>query len=203
MRVSCGVLVGVVALAACGTSSASAGTCGPGAGHTIAHSASARVYSVGDGVFGCAFGSPHTYRLGNTSRSIREGRVGPVAVAGRVAAYGYAEFGVDTLSASVVVRNLGDGAEIRSEPATMRPLGAEFFQSVAAVVVKADGAVAWIGKGGSVISGHAGDVEVDRADARGVALLDSGPGIDPGSLRLRGSTVSWRDRGQTRSGRIM
>ncbi|HUE25796.1 MAG TPA: hypothetical protein VMP89_03410, partial [Solirubrobacteraceae bacterium] len=124
---------------------------------------------------------------------------GPVALAGQDVAYGLTTFGVDTVTATVVVRNLADGKEIRNEPATTRPLGPEFFQSVASIVVRPDGAVAWIGEGGSVISGRTRDVEVDRADAHGLAKLDSGSGIEDRSLRLRGSTLTWRHDGRTRS----
>lgn len=125
--------------------------------------------------------------------------MGPIALAGQDAAYGLASYGVDTVSASVIVRRLSDGEQLRSAPATRKPVGPEFMQSVAAVVVKPDGAVAWIGEGGSVISGRTRDIEVGRADARGVALLDSGTGIDARSLRLQGSSVTWRHSGQTRS----
>jgi hypothetical protein len=62
--------------------------------------------------------------------------------------------------------------------------------------------VAWIAQGGSVVSGRRTEVEVNRADARGGALLDSGSGIDDRSLRLNGSTITWRDRGRTRSGSL-
>jgi hypothetical protein len=44
-----------------------------------------------------------------------------------------------------------------------------------------------------------GEIEVNRADAHGRALLDSGARIDVRSLRLRGSTVSWRHGAVTRS----
>ena len=45
-------------------------------------------------------------------RSIRESRVEPVVVAGAAAAYGLVRFGVDTVSASVVVRRLSDGRRL-------------------------------------------------------------------------------------------
>ena len=161
------------------------------------------MYESGAGVYGCAARTGRSYRLGASARTVREGRVGPIALAGVDVAYGLSEFGVDTLSAQVVVRDLATGRELRTEPATTKRLGAEFFQSVAAVVVNPDGAVAWIGDGGSVISGSRSDVEVDKADAHGLALLDTGAGIDSRSLRLRGSTLEWRHNGRPRSAALL
>lgn len=205
MRVRSGILVGLVALTACGSSSgmaASAG-CGPATARTLAADRVARVYQTAVNVYGCSSASRTSYLLGASGRSIREGRARPIDLAGFDVAYGHSDFGVDTVSAQVVVRSLRTGRQLRSEPATTRPLGAESFQSVASVVAKPDGAVAWIGEGGSVISGASSDVEVDRADAHGLAPLDSGSGIDTRSLRLRGSTVSWRHNARARSAALL
>jgi hypothetical protein len=177
-------------------------TCGPSGARTLALDRVARVYQSGGGVYGCSTAARRSYRLGAGARSIREGRAGPIALAGVDVAYGLTRYGVDTAGAQVVVRDLRNGGQLRSEPATTGRLGVEFFQSVAAVVVKPGGAVAWIGLGGSVI--HAGHevVEVSKADARGRALLDASTGIDVRSLRLLGSTVSWRHGGRTETARL-
>jgi len=201
MRLRCAIAVGLVALTACGSSSGSAtsASCGPSGARTLAVDRVARVYQSRGDVFGCSTTGTRSFRLGAAARTIHQGRAGPVALAGVDVAYGLTEFGVDTVSAQVIVRNLRSGAQLRREPATTHALGVEFFQSVAGVVVKPDGAVAWIGHGGSVIHAGSGETEVNRADARGRALLDSGNGIDAGSLRLHGSTVSWRHGAMTRS----
>jgi hypothetical protein len=212
MRIRRGLWVFVVSVAACGSSSAAPQSpasaqgsgaararCGPAEARTLAASGLARVYSLRGAVYGCSVKGRKSYRLGNASRSIREGRVGSVAVAGQDAAYGLTQYGVDTVSASVIVRRLSDGTRLRDLAATSRPLGPESFESVDSIVVKRTGAVAWIAEGGSVISGHASDVEVDRADERGHSLLDSGAGIDGRSLRLRDSTISWRHAAATRT----
>jgi hypothetical protein len=159
----------------------------------------ARVYSANGDVYGCSLGAKQSYRLGSAARSIRQGRVGPLALAGRDAAYGFTRYGVDTLSATVIVVRLSDGKQLHNSSATSKPLGPEFFQSVESVVVKSDGAVAWVAKAGSIISGRPADVEVNRADARGALLLDSGGGINPTSLRLHDSIVSWRHGSATHS----
>jgi hypothetical protein len=216
MRMRCGMLTALVALAACGSSagmprhaagaggsgppgSAAAGRCGPRSARTLAADSRARVYSTGNAVYGCAAGAHQSFRLGAAARSLREGRVGPVALAGVDAAYGLATFGVDTGSAQVIVRRLSDGRQLRSAPATQGRLGPESVQAVDALVVKANGAVAWIAEARSIISQRSAVIQVARDDARGNSVLDSGTGIDARSLRLHGSSLSWRDGSQTRS----
>jgi hypothetical protein len=200
----CGIIAVLIVLAACGSSSgkasggSAAASCGPAGAQTLAVDRTARVYQSGGNVYGCSTASKRSYRLGASARSIREGRAGPIALAGTDVAYGYTQYGVDTVSAEVLVRDLSTGRQLRSEPATTAPARVEFVQSVDSVVVKADGAVAWIGESGSVISGPT-NTEVDRADARGLSMLDSGSGIDLRSLRLHGVTVTWRHDGRTRS----
>lgn len=198
-------------LASCGTSSANSPStqpttathhsCGPANATTLASSAAARVYSVNQVVYGCSTQRGKTFRLGHATRSIMESRVGPVAVAGNDAAYGLSNFGVDTVRTSVEVRRLTDGAVLRDLPATTG-VGPEFFQSVGSIAVRSDGAVAWIGSVGSII-GHGRDViQVRAADASGERKLDSGHGIDASSLRLHGSTLTWRRGGVTRHGTL-
>jgi hypothetical protein len=100
----------------------------------------------------------------------------------------------------VVVRRLTDGRQLQAYDAVSSKLGPESYRSVAAVVVKSDGAVAWIGVGSSIIS-HRGVTEVHAA-APGAAvarLLDRGSRINSRSLRLRGSQLTWSDGGRTRS----
>lgn len=160
-----------------------------------------RVYSLNEVVYGCSAAHGKSFRLGHAMRSIAEARVNPVAVAGANAAYGLARFGIDTGRTSVVVRRLTDGNQLSEFPAT-QAVGAESFQTVGSLVVKADGAVAWIAMSFSIVGGGRGTVEVHAADAGGERVLASAPSrperIDPGSLRLRGSTLSWTDAGATR-----
>jgi hypothetical protein len=157
------------------------------------------VYEVGKAVYGCSDRGGRSYRLGTSGFCTGADRVGPVAVAGEMAGYGVQRCGVDTGTAQVLARRLTDGSVLRTAPATSRVPGAESYQSAAAVVVKADGAVAWIGQAHSII-GRGGDViEVHRSDHRGQAELDRGQGIALRSLRLRGSRISWLHAGTGRS----
>ena len=210
-----------MALAACGSSASSSGAptasssrlasprpaparhCGPAGATTLAASSQARVYAWRGGVFGCSFAHRRSFRLGSTERSLREDAVSPVALAGSDAAYGRSNFGIDTVMSAVAVTRLTDGKQLADFAATSigRPEG---VQSVASVVVKRDGAVAWIGTDHSLVARGRDVVEVHAVDAAALPmpsvppsptagrLLDSGPQVAPGSLRLHGSTLTWK-----------
>jgi hypothetical protein len=171
--------------------------CGPAAAHTLASSAHARVYSARGAAFGCAVGGNGAFRLGVTTHCIGSDLVGPIAVAGQIAAYASERCGIDTGSTEVLVRNLRTGKRLSASPAVASP-GPESFASVDSLVARPDGAAAWIAQASS-LGNHQKNVELRRVDARGQSLLDSGPAIAPRSLRLRGSTLTWRHGGQPRS----
>ena len=195
------LLVGVVgsapALIGTASSTAAVAPCGPVAARTLAADKVARVYTVGNSVYGCALGGKHPFKLGQRRTCIMASQVTTVAVAGRLAAYGLASCGVDTGSTLVIVRRLDDGVQLHTFVATS-PAGPESYQSVDSLVCKADGAVAWIGTGSSLV-GSRKLIEVRKGDRQGAALLDSGPAIDASSLRLHRSQLSWTHGGQTRT----
>ena len=169
--------------------------CGPAAARTLAADRVARVYSQNGDVFGCAQDGERSYKLGANQSSTREGRAGPIALAGTVAGYGLTSYGVDTVSAQIVVRRLTDGRVLRQRSAISGSVGPEFFETVDDIVVKRDGSVAWIadatwlGNG----PGRHGITEVRKADRTGRTRLDNGDQIRKRSLRLKGSRLTWRD----------
>jgi hypothetical protein len=205
MRTGCAVVTLLIAPAACGSSAgAVAARCGPASAKTLLSDGQARVYTSGGSIYGCANrGRGTSYLLGQGPQT-RPGqdRVGKLALAGVEVGYGRSRMGVDTVSAEVVVRRLDNGRTVHEVSATTAPVGPEFFQSVDALVVKPDGAVAWIATGGSIIR-HNSKTEVDRIDRRGPFGLDSGTAIDKQSLRLRRSELSWRSGGATRSATLL
>lgn len=215
MKARAAALALLVVLAACGSSAASPGTstsgttpgsaaghCGPAAATTLASSNRARVYPWHGFVYGCSFGRTRSFRLGSATRGVREPRADPVAVAGNVAAYGLSNFGVDTVRTTVDVRRLTDGKSLGSFAVT-RAAVVEGLESVGSLVVKSDGAVAWIGVARSIVGGrHAIEVHAAGASASTDKLLDSGPQIVTNSLRLRGSTLTWRNGTTTRHASI-
>ncbi len=188
----------LVALAAAAGASAHGAVCGPSQAHTLASDQLARVYSKDKKVYGCAKGSHSSYLLGSTMRPMSEDRVGPIALAGVDVAFGRTSFGVDMITAEVVVEKLTDGRVLRDNPATAGNFGAETAQQVKAVVVKADGSVAWIATINSIIS-HRGTTQVRKSDRTKQTSLDSGRNIKPGSLRLDGSKLTWSDGSVTKT----
>ena len=212
VRVGTVALAALVALAAalasCGSSTAHSTTvpppprhppaCGPAHASTLAFSAQARVYARRGVVYGCSVRGGRSFRLGTQTVVRHEHLAGAYAVAGRIVAYGSVAFGVDTGGTNILVERLSDGALLGSFSATSRNF-AEGFSSVGSLVVTSDGAVAWIGKA-TGIGATRPIIEVLEADPSVSAgkVLDSGSAIDFGSLRLDGSTLSWRHGGATR-----
>ncbi len=208
------VVVTAAALAACGSSAAAptsttASTtsgattararCGPASAHTLAASSGARVYSAGGVVYGCAPGNAHHYRLGSARSCLSSPRVGPVAAAGRIAAYGVATCGIDFGASKVVVRRLSDGAQLFSHAASSASSGPESYGSVGSIVVTPSAAVAWIAVDHSIVAHRVVAQVMARGSSGGVRVLQTSPGIVPGSLRLHGSTLTWRVGTATRS----
>jgi hypothetical protein len=206
------VAVTVFALAACGSSAATPGSstkssvttagarCGPAVAQTLGASGAARVYVQSGAVYGCAAGSRRRYLLGHASVCINSDRVGPVAVAGRTAAYAVTTCGVDTGSATVVVRRLSDGARLFSHTAA-DAAGPEGYVTVTSIVATPAGAAAWIARASTIV-GHRNVTGVYARRGAGVSKLDSGNGIGVSSLRLSGSTLSWQDGSGRRSSRL-
>jgi hypothetical protein len=107
-----------------------------------------------------------------------------------VAAYVVDYCGVDASHSVVVVKRLSDGVVLHQAPAITIFLGPESGETVTSLVVKPDGAVAWIASGASILP-NSRKVEVQLVDRRGQRRLDSGRAIVPGSLRLKRSKLTW------------
>jgi hypothetical protein len=145
------------------------------------------VYALHGGVYVCDAVAGKRIRLGNASLCIGAARVDRAAVAGDLVSYGTERCGVDTGSASVSVLRPSDDKQLRNLAAITGSVGPESYQSVGSIVVKPDASVAWIATIRSII--HPGARLEVHANG---ALLDFGSNIKPGSLRLRGSTLTWR-----------
>src|SRR5205807_5844094 len=89
--------------------------------------------------------------LGQAKVCVASTRVDHLALAGDVVAYGLQQCGVDTGIASVPVRRLSDGKRLSWYSAVTGSVGPESFESVNSIVVKRDGAVAWIATLNSII----------------------------------------------------
>ncbi len=190
------LIVGVIGLAACGSSGAAtsvgdrAATCGPPAAHTLASSDGARVYAQGGSVYACSRASGRAYRLGDARRCIAAARVGPAAAAGGVVAYAVERCGVDTATAVVVVRRVSDGKRLSRHGVAPGPRVPEAFPEVGSIVVDRRGHAAWIASVHSVVLNHLFAQVAETAGA-GTRVLASGATIALGSLRLHGSRLTW------------
>jgi hypothetical protein len=198
----CAIASGVGASAA-GDGGSAGVLCGPSGARTLAAGSHARVYVSHGVVTGCARwpGGGRSERLGVTTSCIGADRVGPVVVAGTLAAFASERCGVDTGNTLVVVRNLRTGKRLSASDAASAP-GPESFTSVDSLVARSDGAVAWIAAASS-IGNHMTKIEVRRVDAHGPRLLDSGSAIVRGSLRLHRSRLTWTHGRQLRSSTLV
>jgi len=204
-----------VALTACGSSSGRSGivstatstggsahhaaACHPPGTRTLAAAGAARVFAAGTSVYACSERTGRRTYLGQTRSCIRTPRIGVLAAAGDLAAYALQLCGIDTGRAQVIVRRLTDGRQVLSAPAFTGALGPESYTTVDALVLRADGGLAWIASGSSVVR-PTRNREVHRRQHAGPSLLDAGVHIAPASLRLRGaSQVSWTDGGTART----
>jgi hypothetical protein len=193
----------LVILAACGSAGAATQTsCGPTGAKTLTADTVARIYSTGGNVYGCADSAAHSYLLASDQRRPGQPHIGKVALAGVDVAYGETTSGVDTTSATVTVKRLDGGRRLKRLAAMTLLVGPESFESVDSLVVKADGAVAWIASASSVVS-HETQRQVVRADRRGETSLDTGTGIKTLSLRLHRSTLHWRDGSGAQSATLL
>ena len=157
----------------------------------------ARVYASGGIAYGCVVGQVGRLRLGAVGFSPGRAHIDAVRVAGRIAAYGLLTSGVDTGLATVNVRRLTTGEQVVQRPATTS-VGVEGFQSVESLVLKSDGAVAWIATARSI--GPPKFIrQVERLDERGFRRLDSGPDVAASSLTLHGFRLAWKHGASTRT----
>lgn len=186
-----GLLAAVTAslLAALGGGAAAAAVrCAPVGAQVKLADSRAQVYALRQAIYGCDRGTRRTTKLGQTTTCVASARVDHLALAGDVVAYGLDRCGVDTGSASITVRRLSDGKRLHSF-AALTGAGPESYQSVTSLVVKPDGSVAWIATVHSIIVTSEGGAPEVHANGK---LLEAGE-IELHSLRLHGSTLTWRD----------
>ncbi|MGD0454472.1 MAG: hypothetical protein ABSB69_12810 [Solirubrobacteraceae bacterium] len=151
-------------------------------------------------VLGCVRGEHRAYVLGRTLQGSEEGGGGIAkeVLAGPIVAYEKSSYSTSVLSTGfsrvwVFVRDLRTGRILHKLPTgTAVHPGDVGKGRTSAIVVKADGAVAWINPIEAPVSW-----EIHAVDGSGSRVLASGTGIDPHSLRLKGSTLSWVQSGKT------
>jgi hypothetical protein len=177
--------------------------CGPASGTTLTAGRHARIYTLPGPfgqtrTYGCLFSSGRSWSLSPKSRFTR---LDPETVVLRApwVAYSEATNAVDNAVAAIFVRNLRTGRVAQRHPAVTEVSGPENFSSVAQIVLNDTGAVAWIGEENSITAGGLLLRQVEIGDSAGFSVADQGAGIEPRSLELHGSTLSWIDSGTVRS----
>lgn len=227
----------VLSLGAAGPAAAKprrrAASCAPGHTRTIVSNARVQVYAArepGGGstnVYGCAYGSRRVYELGLAPyRCLSAAGCGATeqeVLAGDLVAYEQFSETPSLTSWELVVRNLRSG-RIVHKVATGLPLAGVStlgVGTVTAIVLKPDGAVAWIANDEARSQGlEASRVpfyDVEALDAGGPRrLLASGFDVDPASLalatdagnvgpnrhRVSASRVYWTQAGQPASAEL-
>jgi hypothetical protein len=160
-------------------------------------------------IFGCAFrGTRRSYLLGEPPEFSSSGGRGIdlETLAGPMAAYEYSSSGPTGADWGVVVTDLSNGKVVHSVPTgtpahpeppriegglTHRNVG---IGPATAIVVKSDGAVAWIAE-----ADREGDYQVHALDSAGSRLLATVGYRERSSLALVGSTLYWLQGGKPMS----
>ena len=125
--------------------------------------------------------------------------LGRFQLAGRVVAYLATQFGVDSGSTDLVVVDVGARRVLHSiAVGSYVDAGIISSEAVARFLVTAQGSVAWTATREEHRTPAGASVHAASRDGAPV-LLDSGPAIDPDSLALSRTTLSWTDAGTVRT----
>jgi hypothetical protein len=182
--------------------------CSSGRSHVVVADAQAQVYEAPEtpqlpgylDLFGCVYGQHKSYLLGSPlsggSPSVAGGVSNEVLV-GSIVAYGksFVQSEPGSTSYLVIVRDLRNGRVLHDVPTgTSNPPYPTLVGDgpTTAIVVKSDGAVAWIVE-------NLLKYEVHALDKTGNRVLASGSDIEPHSLALAGSTLYWMQGGKPMS----
>jgi hypothetical protein len=176
--------------------------CAPAHSETVARDRDVRVYSLAskapgqEGTYACVLHSGRTVVLAKPRR-YRPDSIGHVVLAGRIVAYTDSTHGIDTGSTGIVVVNVAARRTLLTIPGVGGFIDACVisFREVTDLVVTDRGSVAWIVRKGADC--RTVTFEVQSAHASGAqGLLEEGPAIVPGSLRVSGQTASWDSEDQ-------
>jgi hypothetical protein len=179
--------------------------CAPPHAQAIAKDRYVRVYSLegkpprSSGTYACLLRRGTTVAL-TRPRRFNPDSIGHVVLAGTIVAYTDSTHGVDTGSTDIVVVNVASRRTLLTIPGVGHFVDACVigFSDVTDLVVTYRGSVAWILSKGSKCT--TATFEVHSARTSGApALLEEGPDIVPGTLRVSGQTVSWENSGQRKS----
>jgi hypothetical protein len=189
----------VLACSSCGSAAASGDRCLAKGEKLIAQTSTARLYRIGDPVgtrevryFICGRSNGHRYRVdGNDPEDYVSKRIATNGNYVLFALIGHAGEDLGTLHPTVL--NVATGHKQAYNTS------AEGFSTLklTALAVNAQGAAAWVYEQFPLDADEGiRQREVQKGDANGFAVLDKGLGIDPASLTLDGTSLTWTDGGQ-------
>jgi hypothetical protein len=174
--------------------------CLPRGARTVTSDRSARVYSVAgassgpERTYACLFADGRTTVLGGSDGALPHS-LSHISLAGTLLAYADYRFGVDSGCTGITVLDLARSRTLLTLSQVGCTIDAGFVSlgQVTDLVLSSHGSVAWIVSKGKF---QAATYAVHRAETSGsTTLLDEGPAIVPGSLRLLRGVVSWQDGG--------
>jgi hypothetical protein len=184
----------VVLVGACASAASARGSCQPAGSHTVFANRAVRVYRVGGRYFGCLYSVRRGVRLRAPAPSApgdRPPRLQAFRTAGNFLAYVYNDFAVDSTGDdwTLYIESVDLRAGRFAHQATTTRMPGCYADStlpnVSSLVLKSDGAIAWIQHPCFPDSAFA-------ADRRGTRPLGD---ADPRSMTLHGSTLNWTNGG--------
>jgi hypothetical protein len=171
---------------------------------TIAANRHVRVFRARGEVFGCRRSANRAYEIGHGGQECQNNDlIDSAVVAGNFVGLNVRTCSLDSSDSKVSLVNLRDGRGRFSSAPLSTPGSVAGYDAVRGMVLTAAGRFAWIGvrlSRGDIVAAEVRRRLPGFSDRS--AVLDSGAGIDPRSLRLRGSQVRWRDNGVARSAPI-
>jgi hypothetical protein len=185
--------------------------CAPKHAKILVSNAQVQVYEGPDrnreglpAIYGCARLRHRSYVLGEPPlfSSSGGGGIRDETLAGTMVAYeeisaNESPEGEGTATYLVLVRNLQNGRWVRRAfTGIARESRYKGVGPLTALVLKSDGSVAWIASVAGLSGYVPPEYEVHALDKSGSRLLASGTEIDPHSLALKGSALSWTQTGK-------
>jgi len=172
------------------TATAATPGCAPSGAKVLLASKLARVYSLGTTLYGCTDGRQTKLGALKGTTAAPATRITRYLLAARYVAFDTVDMGVDTFSSTVTLIDLVNGvrADSPAAPSSPRP---ESFKTATAMVIDADGIVAWIGQSSAI--GQPKPQYYVRALTATASFGQQATAGNPTALRLSGHQLSWRN----------
>ncbi len=183
--------------------------CLPPHAQTLAKDREVRVYSIArklpirQEMYACLLGRGTAFALAKPRR-YQPASIDHITLAGTIVAYTEATHGVDTASTDIVVLDVAKHHTLLTVPRAGGFVDACVisFREVTDLAVTRLGSVAWIVRKGARCKTSTFQVYRAQVSATAPALLEEGPAIGAGSLRIANQTVSWVNGRARRSSRL-